>query len=94
MTFFYTTPATKLMNTHLHLMEAMTSYYRLTRDPLARERLIELIQIQSNAVWRKRHGACTDGYQLDWTPLTGRWYDLVYFGHNIENVWVLIEEGF
>ncbi|MDB4698880.1 AGE family epimerase/isomerase [Candidatus Latescibacteria bacterium] len=91
MTFFYTTPATKLMNTHLHLMEAMTSYYRLTRDPLARERLIELIQIQSNAVWRKRHGACTDGYQLDWTPLTGRWYDLVYYGHDIENVWMLIE---
>lgn len=91
MTFFYTTPSTKLMNTHLHLMEALTSYYRLSRDPLARERLIELIQIQSNAVWRKRHGACTDGYQLDWTPLTGRWYDLVYYGHDIENVWMLIE---
>ena len=91
MTFFYTTPSTKLMNTHLHLMEAMTSYYRLSKDPLARERLIELIQIQSNAVWRKRHGACTDGYQLDWTPLTGRWYDLVYYGHDIENVWMLVE---
>ena len=91
MTFFYTTPSTKLMNTHLHLMEALTSYYRLSRDPLARERLIELIQIQSNAVWRKRYGACTDGYQLDWTPLTGRWYELVYYGHDIENVWMLIE---
>ncbi|MEE3258919.1 MAG: AGE family epimerase/isomerase [Candidatus Latescibacterota bacterium] len=91
MTFFYTTPSTKLMNTHLHLMEALTSYYRLSRDSLARERLIELIQIQSNAVWRKRYGACTDGYQLDWTPLTGRWYELVYYGHDIENVWMLIE---
>jgi len=91
MTFFYTTPSTKLMNTHMHLLEAVTGYYRLSRDPFARERLIELIQIQSNAVWRKRYGACTDGYQLDWTPLTGRWYDLVYYGHDIENVSTLIE---
>ena len=39
------------------VMAALTSYYRLSRDSLARERLIELIQIQSNAVWRKRYGA-------------------------------------
>ena len=90
-TFFYTTPSIKLMKTHLHLMEAFTNYYRLSRDPLARERLIELIQIQTNAVWRKRHGACTAGYQLDWTPLSGRWYDLVYFGHDMANVWMLNE---
>ena len=90
-TFFYTTPSTKRMNTHLHLLEAFTSYYQLSEDPLARERLIELIQIQTNAVWRKRYGACTDGYQLDWTPLSGRWYVLVSYGHDMENVWMLIE---
>ena len=58
----------KLMNTHLHLLEAMTTFYRASRLPLARERLIELINIESNAVVRKDLGACTDKYERDWTP--------------------------
>ncbi|MFC1717926.1 AGE family epimerase/isomerase [Candidatus Poribacteria bacterium] len=81
----------KLMNTHLHLMEAMTTYYLATRDPVARERLIELIFIQSNSVVRKGIGACTDKYQLDWTPLHGAAFDRVSYGHDIENVWLLME---
>lgn len=84
-------PAVKLMNTHLHLMEAFTTYYLATRDGLARERLLELIQIQSNAVVRKQIGACTDKYSRDWTPLTGPAFDRVSYGHDIENVWLLVE---
>ena len=40
------TASLKLMNTHLHLLEAMTTFYRASQLPLARERLIELIQIK------------------------------------------------
>ena len=58
----------KLMNTHLHLLEALTTFYRASALPLARERLRELIDIQSNAVVRKNLGACTDKYERDWTP--------------------------
>jgi len=61
----------KLMNTHLHLLEAMTTYYRASRKPLARERLLELINIQSNAVVRKGLGACTDKYDRNWRPRLG-----------------------
>jgi len=84
-------PMVKLMNTHLHLMEAVTTYYLATKDPVAKERLIELIFIQSNAVVRKNIGACTDKYQSDWTPLHGPRYDRVSYGHDIENVWLLME---
>jgi mannose/cellobiose epimerase-like protein (N-acyl-D-glucosamine 2-epimerase family) len=84
-------PTDKLMNTHLHLMEAFTAYVDLTRDPLARERLLELIAIQTNAVVRKSVGACTDKYQRDWTPLTGVKYDVVSYGHDIENVWLIAD---
>jgi len=84
-------PAIKLMNTHLHLMEAITTYYLATRDPVARERLTELIFVQSNSVVRKTIGACTDRYDMDWTPLTGPEFDRVSYGHDIENVWLLIE---
>ena len=81
----------KLMNTHLHLLEAITMYYHLTGDPTARERLIELIFILSNTVIRKTLGACTDTYHRDWTPLSGPEYDRISYGHNIENIWLLID---
>jgi cellobiose epimerase len=89
--YLNTAPTTKLMNTHLHLMEGIAVYYSLTNDPIARERLIELILIHSNAVVRKRMGACTDRYQRDWTPLLGGGYDRVSYGHDVENVWLLDE---
>ncbi len=82
---------TKLMNTHLHLMEALTAYYEATRDPVARERLIELIGIQSNSMVRKNIGACSDKYELDWTPIDKPEYNRVSYGHDIENVWLLME---
>ncbi len=85
------TPDTKLMNTHLHLMEALTTYVDLTRDPSARERLRELIAVQTSAVVRKSVGACTDKYEPDWTPMTGEAFDVVSYGHDIENVWLIVD---
>ena len=81
----------KLMNTHLHLMEAITTFYQASRLRLARERLIELIGIESNAVVRKTLGACTDKYEPDWTPRLDANYARVSYGHDIENVWLLME---
>jgi len=81
----------KLMNTHLHLLEAMTTFYRASKLPLARERLLELINIESSAVVRKGLGACTDKYQRDWTPRLEGDYARVSYGHDIENVWLLMD---
>ncbi len=81
----------KLMNTHLHLLEALTTYVRVAKDPLARERLVELIIIQSNSVVRKDAGACTDRHLADWTPLRGPEVDRVSYGHDLENIWLLMD---
>lgn len=81
----------KLMNTHMHLMEAMTTFFRASGLPLARERLSELITIESNAVVRKDLGACTDKYDRDWTPLLEDDYARVSYGHDIENIWLLMD---
>jgi mannobiose 2-epimerase len=81
----------KLMNTHLHLLEAVTTFYRASNLPLARERLLELINIESNAVVRKGLGACTDKYERDWTPRLEGDYARVSYGHDIENVWLLMD---
>lgn len=84
-------PDLKLMNTHLHLLEAMTTFYRASRLPLARERLLELINIESNAVVRKTLGACTDKYDRDWTPRLEGDFARVSYGHDIENIWLLMD---
>jgi mannobiose 2-epimerase len=81
----------KLMNTHLHLLEALTTFYRATRLPAARERLLELIHIQTSAVVRKNLGACTDKYERDWRPVLDGEYARVSYGHDIENIWLVID---
>jgi len=81
----------KLMNTHLHLLEALITFYKATNNPLVRDRLIEMIFVLSNSVLRKNVGACTETYRSDWTPLHGPEYDRVSYGHNLENIWLLIE---
>ena len=84
-------PNFKRMNTHLHLMEAFTSYYSLTQDELAGKRLFELVLVLSNAVLRKSSGMCTDMHQVNWAPLNGRRLNQVSYGHALENIWLLIE---
>lgn len=85
-------PATiKRMNTHLHLLEAMTTFLSLTQAQMVRERLIELILINSNAVVRKKVGACTDQHFENWQPCRGPDFDRVSYGHDIENIWLLMQ---
>jgi mannobiose 2-epimerase len=81
----------KLMNTHLHLLESMTAFYRASRLPLARERLLELITIESNTVFRKNVGSCSDQYRLDWTPILEGGGARASYGHDLENIWLLAD---
>jgi mannobiose 2-epimerase len=83
--------AYKLMNTHLHLMEAMTTFYRASKLPLARTRLIELMSIESSAVVRKSITACTDQYRRDWSPVLDGQAARVSYGHDLENIWLLAD---
>jgi mannose/cellobiose epimerase-like protein (N-acyl-D-glucosamine 2-epimerase family) len=81
----------KLMNTHLHLMEALTTYYRAKPTPLARQRLQELVAIESQAVVRHGWVACTDRHRLDWTPILDGEGSRVSYGHDIENIWLIAD---
>ena len=84
-------PYLKEMNTHMHLLEALTAYHRATSDSRARQRVIELILVQSSAVVRKTRGVCTERHQRDWTPLKAREDARVSYGHDLENIWLLAE---
>lgn len=75
----------KLMNTHLHLMEAITVYYRLTADPRARDRLIELTRIHSDALKDHAIPLYSDRHRRDWSPIET---DRISYGHNLEMIWL------
>ena len=81
----------KLMNTHLHLMEALTALYRADPLPPVAMRLAELITIQSNTVVRKATGACTDQYTANWTPKLDGAAARASYGHDLENIWLLAD---
>lgn len=84
-------PGAKLMNTHLHMMESVAEYYRTSHDARARERLHELIAIESNSVVRKDLSACTDPYREDWTPILDAATSVVSYGHDLENIWLIVD---
>jgi mannobiose 2-epimerase len=81
----------KQTNTHIHLLEAFTRYHDLVRESAVRDRLIELILIMSHAVVRKRVMGCTDIHATDWTPSVNPAHLRVTYGHDLENIWLLIE---
>ncbi|MFV1980645.1 MAG: AGE family epimerase/isomerase, partial [Rhodothermia bacterium] len=53
-------PDIKQVNTHVHLMEAFTLYERFPESELVRNRLTQLVMIQSSAVVRKQGVGCTE----------------------------------
>ncbi|MDH3280992.1 MAG: AGE family epimerase/isomerase, partial [Gammaproteobacteria bacterium] len=81
----------KQLNTHIHLLEAFTRYSDLAPSTAVRDRLIELILIQSNTAVRKEIVACTDIHDVDWTPSPHPAHSWVTYGHDLENIWLLIE---
>ncbi len=81
----------KLMETHLSLMEAMTALYQASRSAAVRERLIELLSIETNAVIRKPLGASTDKYDRDWSPRVEGEFARVSYGRDLENLWQVTE---
>jgi mannobiose 2-epimerase len=81
----------KLMNTHLHLLEALTTYVRAGAPSRARERLAELVAIETQAVVRKGWVASTDRHRRDWTPVVDEASTRVSYGHDLENIWLVVD---
>jgi cellobiose epimerase len=84
-------PTAKTMNTHLHLLEAVTRFLAIAGGALTRERLTELLIILSNSVLRKGAGICTDQYEEDWRPVLSPAACEVSYGHNLEAIHLLME---
>lgn len=79
--------AVKTMNTHIHILEAYTSLYRVWPDKAVRDCLTELTDILQEKLYnpQTRHLVlfCDD----DWNPME----EIHSYGHDIETSWLLSE---
>ncbi len=79
--------ATKTMNTHIHVLEAYTSLYRVWRDSGLRQRLEALIGIVSTRFYNPQTRHLILYCDSDWNNLE----DIDSYGHDIETSWLLME---
>jgi mannobiose 2-epimerase len=91
----------KDQNTSIHLLEALTSTYKVFPDPLVRKRLLEMLSLVRDSMVN------ADGYlnlffSDQWKPVShrdsSRMYvishlgtDHISFGHNIETAYLLVD---
>lgn len=78
----------KSMNTHIHLLEAVTQLSRVSKDPLVKERLAELHSIVRDKIYVKP-GCLNQYFTPAWQPLP----DGDSFGHDIETAFLLFESA-
>lgn len=79
--------APKNMNTHLHVLEAYTTLYRVWPDPLLRKRLAMLIAVFLHQIIDDKKTHLHSFFYTDWTPMA----EMISFGHDIEASWLLLE---
>lgn len=80
--------AEKTMNTLLHVFEAYTELYRVTRDPKVAQKLKWILDIFESRVYNRKKGRQEVFFDRTWNSLI----DLYSYGHDIETAW-LIDRG-
>lgn len=79
--------AVKSMNTHLHILEAYTTLYKVWRNDTLARSLRSVIEILANKVYNPATGHQRLYFDADWKQLG----DIDSYGHDIEASWLLWE---
>lgn len=77
--------AEKTMNTLLHLLEAYTELYRVTKDAAVGERIRFMLDLFEQKVYNRELGRQEVFFDRSWNSLL----DLYSYGHDIETAWLV-----
>ena len=77
--------AEKTMNTLLHVFEAYTEFYRVTKDPFTGERLRFMMDLFADKVYNRELKRQEVFFERTWNSLI----DLYSYGHDIETSWLM-----
>jgi mannobiose 2-epimerase len=82
---------TKTYNTHLHVLEAFTELVRAWPDPRAKQRLAELLVINTNTVRHPEFACNIDGWRPDWRMIETPGNLRASYGHDVECSWLVLD---
>lgn len=77
----------KTMNTHLHVLEAFTTLYRIWPDKQLKNNIISLIDNFTSHILNQETGNLILFLDEDWNPKS----KIISYGHDIEAAWLLLE---
>lgn len=77
--------AEKTMNTLLHVFEAYTEFYRVTKDKKTADRLRFMMDVFTDKVYNRELGRQEVFFDRTWNSLI----DLYSYGHDIEAAWLM-----
>jgi cellobiose epimerase len=80
----------KSMNAHIHLLESLTTLYKVTGDAQVRARVAELLRICAEKIVDSDQGFARLYFTDDWKP-SGP--DTSSYGHDIELSWLMAESA-
>lgn len=82
-------PATKLANTHLHLVESFARYQHFAPSDRVRARLVELLLTSVTALVAPGTASLGDRYAPGWRPEISP--ARTSYGHDVEFAWLLVD---
>lgn len=74
-------------NTHLHLIEAFTTLFKVWPDDLVKERLRQLLDQFLGPVYNAENKHFHAFFDASWNPIS----KVYSFGHDIETVWLMMD---
>ncbi|MEY8432172.1 AGE family epimerase/isomerase [Lachnospiraceae bacterium 48-42] len=80
--------AEKTMNTLLHIFEAYTEFYRVTKEEQVADRLKYMLGLMADRIYNQELGRQEVFFDRTWNSLI----DLYSYGHDIETAW-LVDRG-
>jgi mannobiose 2-epimerase len=81
----------KTHNTHLHVLEALTELYRIWPDPALKNRLSEMLYINSSIIRHPAFPCNINEWTIDWKMIETPENFEVHYGHELEFSWLALQ---